>query len=220
MQGLGCDIWERRRRATQVCKESCSEYGNRRHEISESESASGSQSAAVGNPFRPCPPTSIDSDRDCDPDSDPDAWQRILVRNRAHATCTNDCCRTLTYFLPCFDPAVTTAFRRMVILTSETKTWMREENMMTRIRSIAFVFMICLLGFSGLLLSQSASALFEQGLLKENGEGDLNGAMAIFRQIVQDQAADPQFAPRLSSTSGCATRSLDCARPGPPTRKS
>jgi len=79
----------------------------------------------------------------------------------------------------------------MVILTSETKTWMREENMMTRIRSIAFVFMICLLGFSGLLLSQSASALFEQGLLKENGEGDLNGAMAIFRQIVQDQAADP-----------------------------
>jgi Tol biopolymer transport system component len=68
---------------------------------------------------------------------------------------------------------------------------MREENMMTRMRSIAFVFMICLLGFSGLLLSQNASALFEQGLLKENGEGDLNGAMAVFRQIVQDQAADP-----------------------------
>jgi Tol biopolymer transport system component len=79
----------------------------------------------------------------------------------------------------------------MFILTSETKTWMREENTMILMRSIAFVFMICLLGFSGLLLSQNASALFEQGLLKENGEGDLNGAMAVFRQIVQDQAADP-----------------------------
>jgi Tol biopolymer transport system component len=63
--------------------------------------------------------------------------------------------------------------------------------MMNRIRITTLICMVCLLGFSALLLSQSASVLFEQGLLKENGEGDLNGAVAVFRQIVQDQAADP-----------------------------
>jgi len=39
--------------------------------------------------------------------------------------------------------------------------------MMTRFRSIAFILVICLVGLSGLLLSQSASARYEQGLLKE-----------------------------------------------------
>ena len=63
--------------------------------------------------------------------------------------------------------------------------------MMTRFRSIAFILVICLVGLSGLLLSQSASTLLEQALLKENGEGDLNAAVAIYRQVVQDQTADP-----------------------------
>jgi Tol biopolymer transport system component len=40
------------------------------------------------------------------------------------------------------------------------------------------------------LLSQSASALFEQGLIKENAEGTLNEAIAIFGRIAGDTTAD------------------------------
>jgi Tol biopolymer transport system component len=48
----------------------------------------------------------------------------------------------------------------------------------------------CLLIAPALLLSQSASALFEQGLIKENAEGTLNEAIAIFGRIAGDKTAD------------------------------
>lgn len=65
--------------------------------------------------------------------------------------------------------------------------------MKTRFRNIMVPFMACLLGTSAFLLSQSAAALFEQGLLKENAEGDLNGAIAIFSRIAGEKAADPSI---------------------------
>jgi len=65
--------------------------------------------------------------------------------------------------------------------------------MITGFRSIVVLFMACLLGASVFLLSQSATALFEQGLFKENAEGDLAGAITIFNRIVEDKAADPSI---------------------------
>ncbi len=65
--------------------------------------------------------------------------------------------------------------------------------MTTRFRNIIVLFMACLLGTSAFLLSQSAAALFEQGLLKENAEGDLNGAIAVFSRVAGDKAADPSI---------------------------
>jgi Tol biopolymer transport system component len=65
--------------------------------------------------------------------------------------------------------------------------------MMTGFRSIVVLCMASLLCVSVFLLSQSASALFEQGLFKENAEGDLSGAIAIFNRIVEDKAADPSI---------------------------
>jgi Tol biopolymer transport system component len=67
---------------------------------------------------------------------------------------------------------------------------MREKDIRIGFRRIALVFMACLLGVSVFPFAQSASALLEQGLMKENAEGDLSGAIAIFNRIVEDQAAD------------------------------
>ena len=73
------------------------------------------------------------------------------------------------------------------------KSILREEDMMTGFRSIVVLFMACLLGASAISPSQSASALLDQGLVKENAEGDLAGAIAIFTRIVEDKAADPSI---------------------------
>ena len=40
------------------------------------------------------------------------------------------------------------------------------------------------------LFTQSPSQLYQQGLLKENGEGDLKAAVAIYVKIVGDETAD------------------------------
>lgn len=40
------------------------------------------------------------------------------------------------------------------------------------------------------IFAQTQSQLFQQALLKENGEGDLKGAVAIYEKIVQDKTAD------------------------------
>ena len=56
---------------------------------------------------------------------------------------------------------------------------------------IGILFLACLLGATAFLLSQNASSLFEQGLMKENAEGDLTGAISVFNRIVADKAADP-----------------------------
>jgi Tol biopolymer transport system component len=70
---------------------------------------------------------------------------------------------------------------------------MGEGNMKTGFCIIIILFMACLLGISVILLSQNASALFEQGLMKENAEGDLAGAIAIFSRIVEDKSVDPSI---------------------------
>ena len=44
--------------------------------------------------------------------------------------------------------------------------------------------------FSSLCYSQIPSQLFQQALLKENGEGDLKSAVAIYKNIVGDETAD------------------------------
>jgi Tol biopolymer transport system component len=62
--------------------------------------------------------------------------------------------------------------------------------MNTRYRCLVAMFVACLLS-APVLLSQGASALFEQGLIKENAEGTLNEAIAIFGRIAGDTTADP-----------------------------
>jgi len=61
--------------------------------------------------------------------------------------------------------------------------------MNTRSRCVVAMLLACLLSAPA-LLSQGASALFEQGLLKENAEGTLNDAIAIFSRIAGDTTAD------------------------------
>ena len=61
--------------------------------------------------------------------------------------------------------------------------------MNTRCRCVVAMLLACLLSAPA-LLSQGASALFEQGLLKENAEGTLNDAIAIFSRIAGDTTAD------------------------------
>jgi len=62
--------------------------------------------------------------------------------------------------------------------------------MKIKFRNIIILFTACLLGVAMISLSQSTSALYEQGLLKENAEGDLAGAITIFNRVVEDKAAD------------------------------
>jgi Tol biopolymer transport system component len=61
--------------------------------------------------------------------------------------------------------------------------------MNTPSRCVVAMFLACLLS-APVLLSQSATALFEQGLIKENAEGTLNEAIAIFSRIAGDTTAD------------------------------
>jgi Tol biopolymer transport system component len=68
---------------------------------------------------------------------------------------------------------------------------MREEDMMIQSRNIIVLFMACLLGLTLIVYSQNASALFEQGLMKENAEGDLPGAITLFTRVIEDRTADP-----------------------------
>lgn len=62
--------------------------------------------------------------------------------------------------------------------------------MNTPSRCVVAMFLACLLS-APVLLSQSASALFEQALIKENAEGTLDDAIAIFTRIAGDKTADP-----------------------------
>lgn len=70
---------------------------------------------------------------------------------------------------------------------------MREEDMMIRFRSIIVFFIACLMGITLFVYSQNASDLFEQGLMKENAEGDLPGAIAVFTRVIEDRTADPSI---------------------------
>lgn len=53
--------------------------------------------------------------------------------------------------------------------------------------SLAVIIMV---GFPALTFSQTPSQLFQQGLLKENGEGDLQGAVAIYQEIVGNEETE------------------------------
>ena len=68
--------------------------------------------------------------------------------------------------------------------------------MSTRSRYLVVLFLACLLSAPVPLLSQGASARFEQGLLKENAEGTLDVAIVIFRGIAEDKAAEPAIRAR------------------------
>jgi Tol biopolymer transport system component len=60
-------------------------------------------------------------------------------------------------------------------------------------KSSKFLFLcivLILAVFIAPLFSQSASQIFQQGLLKENGEGDLKAALVIYEKIVGDETAD------------------------------
>ncbi len=80
--------------------------------------------------------------------------------------------------------------------------------MNTRSRFLVVPFVICLLSVPVLLLSQSASALFEQGLLKENAEGNLDQAIVIFNRIVEDKTADPAIRARAQLQVGICYEKL------------
>ena len=77
-----------------------------------------------------------------------------------------------------------------------------------RSRYIVVLFLTCLLSAPVLLLSQSASALFEQGLLKENAEGSLNEAIAVFSQIAEDKTVDPAIRARAQLHVGICYEKL------------
>jgi hypothetical protein len=61
---------------------------------------------------------------------------------------------------------------------------------MVRFRIIFCFSASLLLSWPVLLLSQTPSQLFQQALLKENGEGDLTAALALYEKIVGDATAE------------------------------
>lgn len=80
--------------------------------------------------------------------------------------------------------------------------------MNTRSHCMVVLFLACLLGAPVLLLSQSASALFEQGLLKENAEGTPDEAIVIFSRIAEDKAVDPAIRARAQLHVGMCYEKL------------
>jgi Tol biopolymer transport system component len=88
---------------------------------------------------------------------------------------------------------------------------MREEHMSTRFRCVVVMLLACLLS-APMLLSQGAPALFEQGLLKENAEGTLNEAIAIFGRIAGDKTADPAIRARAQLHVGICYEKLGDAQ--------
>ena len=84
--------------------------------------------------------------------------------------------------------------------------------MSTRSRYMVVLFLACLLSAPVLLQSQSATALFEQALLKENAEGSLNEAIAIFSRIADDKTADPAIRARAQLHVGICYEKLGDAQ--------
>ncbi len=80
--------------------------------------------------------------------------------------------------------------------------------MSARSRCTVVLLLACLLGAPAPLLSQSASARFEQGLLKENAEGTLNEAIVIFKGIAEDKAAEPAIRARAQLHVGICYEKL------------
>jgi Tol biopolymer transport system component len=70
----------------------------------------------------------------------------------------------------------------------------------------------CLLCVPVLLQSQSATALFQQALLKENAEGSLNEAVALFSRIANDKTADPAIRARAQLHVGICYEKLGDAQ--------
>jgi Tol biopolymer transport system component len=61
---------------------------------------------------------------------------------------------------------------------------------MNKSRLYLCLLVILMLGLSSLSFAQTPSQLFQQGLLKENGEGDLKAAVAIYEKIVDNATAE------------------------------
>jgi len=84
--------------------------------------------------------------------------------------------------------------------------------MRTRSRSMVVLLLGCLLCVPVLLQSQSATALFDQALLKENAEGSLNEAVALFSRIANDKTADPAIRARAQLHVGICYEKLGDAQ--------
>jgi len=69
---------------------------------------------------------------------------------------------------------------------------------MDKLRFYICLLVILMVGLPSFTFSQSPSQLFQQGLLKENGEGDLEAAVTIYEKIVADATADQPEAARLA----------------------
>lgn len=61
---------------------------------------------------------------------------------------------------------------------------------MDRLRFYFCLLIILMVGWPSLTLTQTPSQLFHQGLLKENGEGDLKAAVAIYEKVVGEATAE------------------------------
>ena len=61
---------------------------------------------------------------------------------------------------------------------------------MDKLRIYICLLVILIVGFPVLTFPQAPAQLFQQGLLKENGEGDLKTAVAIYEKIVGDATAE------------------------------
>ena len=61
---------------------------------------------------------------------------------------------------------------------------------MDKLRFYTCLLVILMVGLPSFTFSQTPSQLFQQGLLKENGEGDIKAAVAIYEKIVGDATAD------------------------------
>lgn len=61
---------------------------------------------------------------------------------------------------------------------------------MDKLKYYVSLVVILMVGLPFVIFSQTPSQLFQQGLLKENGEGDLKAAVAIYEKIAGDATAD------------------------------
>ena len=62
---------------------------------------------------------------------------------------------------------------------------------MDKLRFYTCLLVILMVGLPSFTFSQSPSQLFQQGLLKENGEGNLEAAVTMYEKIVTDATAEP-----------------------------
>ncbi len=79
---------------------------------------------------------------------------------------------------------------------------------MTSSKFSIFCLVLIVAVFITPLFSQSPSLLYQQGLLKENGEGDLKAAVAIYVKIVGDETVDRSLRAKAQLHKGMCKEKL------------